>query len=268
MKLKVLVDNNTYIDEYYLAEPALSFYLEDAGKKILFDTGYSDVFLQNAKAMGIDVKDLDLVVLSHGHNDHTGGLALLAEELQKKMPLVSCSDVLEEKRFGDLKISAKPEDSILEEKFSITYSDKPVKISENLIFLGQIERTTDFENKEPVGERLACGCWQPDFVADDSALVYQTPEGIYIITGCSHAGVCNIIAYGKKVCNCNVVKGVIGGFHLMQYDQQAEKTIAYLVENQIPYLYPCHCTSFQVKSKMNQQTPVQEVGVGLELEWK
>lgn len=267
MKLKVLVDNNTYIDEYYLAEPAVGFYIEDAGKKILFDTGYSDVFLRNAEAMGIDIQDLDMVVLSHGHNDHTGGLSLLAEKLQKKLPLISCPDVLEEKRFGDLSISAKPEEALLEENFLIQTNVKPVKISENLIFLGEIERTTDFENKEPVGERYACGCWQPDFLADDSALVYNTPEGIYIITGCSHAGICNIIAYGKKVCNNNVVKGVIGGFHLMSYNEQAEKTIAYLVEHNIPHLYPCHCTSFQVKSKMNQQTPVQEVGVGLELEW-
>ena len=70
MKLKVLTDNNTYIDEYYLGEPALSYYLEEDGRKILFDTGYSDVFMINAKKMGIDLGAIDYLVLSHGHNDH------------------------------------------------------------------------------------------------------------------------------------------------------------------------------------------------------
>lgn len=74
MKLKVLLDNNTYIDEYYLAEPAVSYYIEDEENKILFDTGYSDIFIKNAKKMNINLENLNKLVISHGHNDHTGGL--------------------------------------------------------------------------------------------------------------------------------------------------------------------------------------------------
>ena len=77
MKLTVLVDNNTYIDQYYLGEPALSFYIEDGTEKILFDTGYSDAFIKNAEQMGIDLGALTYIVLSHGHNDHTRGLPFL-----------------------------------------------------------------------------------------------------------------------------------------------------------------------------------------------
>ena len=75
MKLTVLVDNATIIDRYFLAEPAVSYLLEDGGARILLDTGYSDVFLKNARAMGIDLSRVTDIVLSHGHNDHTGGLA-------------------------------------------------------------------------------------------------------------------------------------------------------------------------------------------------
>ena len=75
MKLTVLVDNATIIDRYFLAEPAVSYLLEDGDARILLDTGYSDVFLKNARAMGIDLSRVTDIVLSHGHNDHTGGLA-------------------------------------------------------------------------------------------------------------------------------------------------------------------------------------------------
>lgn len=73
MKLKVLVDNNTYIDQYYKGEPAVSYYIEDGDQCILFDTGYSDVLITNARAMDIDLGKLTHIVFSHGHNDHTRG---------------------------------------------------------------------------------------------------------------------------------------------------------------------------------------------------
>lgn len=76
MKLTVLTDNHTHIDQYYLGEPALCLHIETDGRKILLDTGYSDVCLRNSRAMGIDLRQVDTIVLSHGHNDHTRGLLL------------------------------------------------------------------------------------------------------------------------------------------------------------------------------------------------
>ena len=79
MKLTVLTDNHTHIDQYYLGEPALCFHIETDGRKILLDTGYSDVCLRNSRAMGIDLRQVDTIVLSHGHNDHTRGLRFLRD---------------------------------------------------------------------------------------------------------------------------------------------------------------------------------------------
>ena len=86
MLLKVLVDNNTYIDQYYLGEPAVCYYLEDEEERILFDVGYSDVFIHNAKKMGINISDVSKIICSHGHNDHIGGFSYFGKEygLQKK----------------------------------------------------------------------------------------------------------------------------------------------------------------------------------------
>ncbi len=74
MKLKVLEDNNTFIDEYYLGEPGVSYYIEDGVEKILFDTGYSSVILEeNASKMNIDLNKINKLVMSHDHDEHTGG---------------------------------------------------------------------------------------------------------------------------------------------------------------------------------------------------
>ena len=82
MKLKVLADNNTFIDMYYLGEPAVSYYIEDGNDRILFDVGYSDVFMKNAKKMNINLNKINKLVISHGHDDHTGGLKYFFKDKQ------------------------------------------------------------------------------------------------------------------------------------------------------------------------------------------
>lgn len=267
MKLKVLVDNNTYIDQYYLGEPAVSYYIEADDKKILFDTGYSDVLLRNAQKMGIDLGSIDTIVFSHGHNDHTRGFAFLANESDvSKMNVVAHPVCFEPKIIEEEEIGS-PFDTVKMKEFcNLKLTQNPFKISEHLIFLGEIPMFNDFEERSAIGLMKQKDNWRIDYVMDDSALVYQDEDGIFIITGCSHSGICNIIEYAKKVCNHTNIKGVIGGFHLFERNSRLEKTISYLVNNKISCLYPCHCVSFQVKSKMTEILPVKEVGVGLTIE--
>ena len=94
-------------------------------------------------------------------------------------------------------------------------------------------------------------------------MVYRSEKGLFIITGCSHSGICNIIQYAKKVCGEEKVYGVLGGFHLFNNDEQLQKTIEYLQKNQIEQLYPCHCVSLLARAKMMEKLPVVETGVGL-----
>lgn len=112
MKLVILADNNTYIDQYYLAEPALSIYIENGEKKYLFDTGYSNVYLKNAAKLGIDLEHLDAVIISHGHNDHTGGLAFYPKR-QNKPLLIAHPEIMEDKRAEGLSISLPVSESYL-----------------------------------------------------------------------------------------------------------------------------------------------------------
>ena len=213
MQLTVLVDNNTLIDRYYLGEPGVAYYLEDGDVRILFDVGYSDIFLRNAQALGIDLSRLQQVVLS-------------------------------------------------QEKCRLRLSKEPVWLTKRLVFLGEIPTLNDFEQRHGFGSAED----PVDLVLDDTALVYRGSEGLFVITGCSHSGICNIIEYAKKVCGEAKVQGVIGGWHLFKVDDRLEKTIAYLQKHNIRELYPCHCCSFQAKAAVHAQIPVKEIGVGKVIE--
>lgn len=267
MKLVILADNNTYIDQYYLAEPALSIYIENGEKKYLFDTGYSNVYLKNAAKLGIDLEHLDAVIILHGHNDHTGGLAFYPK-LQKKPLLVAHLGIMESKRAEGLSISLPVSESYLQERFTFKLIREPLWLDEQLVFLGEIPRVNDFENKNSVGEHCLADGWHDDYVLDDSALVYKQKDGIYIITGCSHAGICNIAEYAKQVTGCNVIKSIIGGLHLFSGNsQQTLATADSLKQNVEGNIYPCHCTNLAAKFALHKELTVQEVGVGLTLEW-
>ncbi len=268
MKLKVLVDNNTYIDEYYCGEPAVSYYIEDGDTKVLLDVGYSDLFIKNAEAFGIGIDQVDKIVISHGHDDHTRGLKSFFErDYGHDVSIVAHPDAFKEKKIDNLKICSPILEQELSLKCNLILSQKPLKVSQNITFLGEIPKTNSFENRKIIGKQVSGGKSTDDYVLDDTALVYKSTKGIYIITGCSHSGICNIIEYAKEVAEDNRVLGVIGGFHLFEVDEQVKKTIHYLVENNIELLYPCHCTSFAVKAEIHKSIPVREVGVGLELNW-
>lgn len=263
MKLTVLMDNNTYIDRYYLGEPAVSYYIEDDDLRLLFDAGYSDAFLQNARAMDIDLNRLTHIVLSHGHDDHTRGLQFLPPS---PAALIAHPGCFMPKRFEGQSIGA----PFGAEEAAKRWNYKPCKgvypLTENLLFLGEIPRVTDFENRMPIGEYAQNGVWQPDFLADDTALVYRTANGLFLITGCSHSGICNMIEYAKQVCGDQRIAGILGGFHLLEDNAQLQKTVDYLQSCSPGILYPCHCVSLTGKAKMMAVLPVREVGVGMTLE--
>lgn len=266
MKLKVLEDNNTFIDTYYLGEPAVSYYIEDGEDKILFDVGYSDAFLKNAEKMNIDINSVNKVVISHGHDDHTKGLKYFLDK-KRKVELISHPESFNYKEDDTGLYIGSP---ILKEDLAnlcdLKLSKEPIKVSKNIIYLGQIPTLNSFEPRYTIGKSIINGEKTDDNIEEDSAIVYKGSEGLFVITGCSHSGICNIIEYAKKVCGDNRILGVIGGFHLFDIDNRLKNTINYLKDNNIKYLYPCHCVSLNAKVEMAKQLAINEVGVGLEIE--
>ncbi|MDD4842930.1 MAG: MBL fold metallo-hydrolase [Anaerotignum sp.] len=269
MKITVLMDNHTYIDVYYLGEPAVSYWIEAEGKSFLFDVGYSSAFLKNAEDMSIDVKKAEAIVLSHGHNDHTGGLLPLLEVCQGMKPRLICHPhALLPRDFEGLSIGCPLEKEAVQAHFTLFETKEPYWLTDHLVFLGEIPRELAFEEPYSIGLLQEQDGSKPDMILDDSALAYSTEDGIYIITGCSHAGICNIIAYAKKITGKEKVLGILGGFHLFDIDERTRETISFLEKEGIENLYPCHCTSFRVRAELDKRCPVEEVGVGLVLDWE
>jgi len=277
MRLTVLVDNNTLIDQYLLGEPAVSYYIENEGKKILFDAGYSDVFLMNANKLGIDLTQLDTIVLSHGHPDHSWGLAHLLRlfsearasgRIVHKPALIAHPMVFSQRSLkGDPQIGSLLQPVDLAPFFEIQLSREPVHLTERLTFLGEIERRNDFEAQESLGELAMDGQNSPDWVLDDTALVYRGDDGLMIITGCSHAGICNIIEQARRLTGEHRVIDIIGGFHMLApSSKQLEGTIQYLDELEPVQVHACHCTDLQSKVRLAEVVRLKEVGSGLVVE--
>lgn len=267
MRLTVLMDNNTIIDKYYLGEPAVSYYIEDEGVKIIFDVGYSDAYIKNAVNMDINLHSSDVIVISHGHDDHTRGLQYFFQsEGYENIKLIAHPDAFHKKYIDRSEIGSPFSKDELEVLCTLHLTRHPMKISENIWFLGEIPRINPFEAKHPIGTVQMGAFQQADELYDDTAIVYKSKDGIFVITGCSHSGICNIIEHAKVVSGENRVIGVIGGFHLFDLDDQTLQTIGYLKDNQIQILYPCHCTTFKVRAEMSKQMPITEVGVGMILD--
>ena len=277
MKITILTDNNTIIDRYFIGEPGFSAYIEDGNVKVLFDLGYSDVFLRNAQKMKINLSTLDFVAVSHGHCDHTWGLESLlryySEQEFEKEEYKKAKMVAHPKTFksisaeGYSEIGSMLSEDKLAKFFEIHLDSRPQKITERLTYLGEIPRKNNFENRQTFGKKE--GETENDYVIEDTAIVYQASEGLVIITGCSHSGICNIIEYAKEITKENRIVDIIGGFHLLDPSEiQMNGTLNYLKKQDIKRIHPCHCTDLKSKIKLADVVPVEETGVGLKLEYK
>ncbi len=277
MKLTVLCDNNSLIDRYLLAEPGLSFFIEADGKRVLLDAGYSDVFLHNAVRLGINLRELDELVLSHGHVDHTWGLEPLIrlyleaaiEGLRLKRPRLSahpdCFVTRSEEHLPE--IGSLQSLSKLNEQFMLNLTPAPFRLTKSLHFLGAVPRRFAFEAMQPMGEIRQSGLSIPDLIPDDTALACETGRGLVVITGCAHAGVCNTVEYAREVTGVDKVVDVIGGMHLLNASRERlEQTADYLEKLNLEAFHPCHCTDLQAKIALARRLPVLEVGVGMRLE--
>jgi 7,8-dihydropterin-6-yl-methyl-4-(beta-D-ribofuranosyl)aminobenzene 5'-phosphate synthase len=274
MKLSVLSDDMVLPGHYTLAEHGLSFYLEEDGTQILFDTGYSGLFLENAGQMGIDLRHLDYLVLSHGHLDHTWGmhalLRLFFESAREHIEFQRPTLIAHPEVFNTKVKEPYPETGMLlsQEKaarqMALQLSREPVWLTENLVFLGEISRVHDFEAAAPFGIVENGRGQRDDMLEDDSGLAWRGRDGLVIITGCAHAGICNTVDHARKVCGGERVSAIIGGLHLQSpSEERMAPTTEFIRDLKLDAIYPCHCTDLPSRMRLGNAAPLETAGTGL-----
>lgn len=259
LKLIALAENTA--GRRCFAEHGLSFYIEGKSK-YLFDTGSSNLFLENSARIGLDLSAVQTLVLSHGHDDHSGGLKYL-----RNKKLIGHPDVFM-KRFRKsngtslgLPVSKK---ELLNLGFELQLSEKPIQLDEDAWFLGGIPKVTDFEAQTTafVDEQ-----GNEDFIPDDSGMVFKTPKGLVVISGCAHSGVCNTILHARDITNEKKVYAVVGGFHLTAANEQTQKTIGFLKDLKVEKVVPSHCTAFPALAVFYKHFPFMQLKTGNILEF-
>lgn len=238
--LKISILNDNVAGRWCRAEHGLS-YLIEADERVLFDTGASDLIGWNAQIMNIDLQKIETVVLSHGHDDHSGGLMLL---IGKKLICHPDTFLKRFRKSNQTELGIRWTKEEIRSKFILETSRDPIKVSEQIYFLGEIPRATEFENQSTAFIK-ADG--SDDFVMDDSGLAIVTAKGLVVVSGCAHSGICNLTAHAIKVTGISKVHLIIGGFHLSNDGPATQKTIEWMKVMRVEKVVPSHCTDFSAQ---------------------
>ena len=234
---------------------------------LLFDTGYTKIGVPyNMKQMEIDVGEIEAIVLSHGHMDHTGSFYTLIEQISKKVPIVVHPGAFHFPRYFGLDDGRRflfprtlVREALEERGVEILESKRPTFILEDMVAVtGEVERTTEFEKGLPNATMELDGKIQPDPISDDQALVLNLKEkGLVVISGCSHAGIINTVLHSRKFTGVEKIHGVLGGFHLTGpfFEPIIEKTIEALRKMNPEVIMPMHCTGWKAIQRFSEEFP-------------
>jgi len=253
VQITVLIeDSNSSAKPHLKAEHGLSYFIkakiDDSEVTVMMDTGTTpEALLHNVDVIDINLQDVDVIVLSHGHYDHTGGLLEALKRMKKRVPVIGHPTVFEPK------LSLTPHLRFIGAPFIASEVESaggvpllaadPVKIADGITTTGEVPRTTAFEKVRGFWT-IQNGRLIEDKMLDDLSLIIDVEnKGLIVVAGCAHSGIINIIKHAQNITGNSKVYAVLGGFHLIDADaKKIQATVDELERVNPKFVGPCHCT--------------------------
>jgi len=265
LRIVSLIENSPKYDSYLKGCNGVSFWLEvtsgNIHRNILFDVGpVAEPVIYNAKKLNLKLPDVDMIVLSHCHFDHTAGLAGVITEIGHEVPIFGHPDIFRpnftlKPEFMNYAMVAENRRENIEKLggyFVLTKS--AIEPIPGFMITGEVEMSTVFEKTGGISCFTidAEGNLVPDKLKDDYSVVINLKDkGIVIITGCGHAGPVNIIKHSIKISGVDKLEGIMGGFHLLQAgEERINLTIEEIRKFKPRWIAPMHCTGVIPTAKM------------------
>ena len=235
--------------------------------RILFDTGVSpEGMVENMARLDLSPGDVDIVVCSHGHFDHTTGLdGFIRRVGRANVPVLLHPEFWSRRRLTipgrePFEYPTTSRRALIDAGFEILERQQPSFLCRGAVLVtGEIDRTTDFENGSSAHQALRRGRWEPDpLILDDQALVLNVwGRGLVVLTGCGHAGVVNTLRYVCRLTAVERVHAVVGGFHLSGrvFEPTIGPTVAALGELAPDVVVPAHCTGWRATHAIAARLP-------------
>ena len=257
----------------------IQFNVNQKTHAILFDTGPdAGLIVDNAKRLGLDLTDVEAIVLSHGHFDHYGGTISALKAINKtELPVYLHPDVFIPRAFGEEELTHitynLTKNEIEQHGGKVIETTTPLSLFDNTLLLsGEVPRVTDYEKGMPDEFKLKGNEWQssPD-VIDEQCLIFSLKDkGMGIITGCGHTGIVNATKHASSLLNPDKIHLLMGGFHLADpfLADRINPTIEELETRDPNYLVTGHCTGRQTQAELSKTFGDKHIPYGVGARFK